>query len=130
MRITKSFTFDAAHRLPRVPEGHPCGRLHGHTYTVVLGLEGELDPELGWVEDFGAVKRAFQPLREQLDHRFLNEIEGLENPTSENLAMWIWRRLEPSLPGLSAVMVHETCTTGCRYQGEHERDDKGPAGAH
>jgi 6-pyruvoyltetrahydropterin/6-carboxytetrahydropterin synthase len=111
MRITKSFTFDAAHRLPRVPEGHPCGRLHGHTYTVVLGLEGELDPELGWVEDFGAVKRAFQPLREQLDHRFLNEIEGLENPTAERLALWIYERIKPVLPLLADVTVRETPTS-------------------
>jgi 6-pyruvoyltetrahydropterin/6-carboxytetrahydropterin synthase len=115
-RITKSFVFDAAHWLPHVPEGHKCGRLHGHTYRVVLALEGELDPRLGWVEDFGAVKAAFAPLLRRLDHRCLNEIEGLENPTAEVLAAWIHDRLRETLPALAEVAVEETPTSTAVYR--------------
>lgn len=117
MEIFKVFTIEAAHRLPRVPEGHKCGRLHGHSFRIQVHVSGPVDPELGWVLDFADVKRAFEPLEEQLDHRYLNEIEGLENPTSENLAGWIWRRLKPSLPELSKIVVEETCTAGCIYAG-------------
>ena len=109
-RITKSFTFDAAHWLPEVPEGHRCKRLHGHTYKVTLGLEGELDDRLGWVQDFGEVSWACQPLLEALDHRCLNEIAGLENPTAEILAVWIFTNLKNKLPLLVDVTVCETPT--------------------
>ncbi|MFO7652889.1 MAG: 6-carboxytetrahydropterin synthase QueD [Candidatus Krumholzibacteriia bacterium] len=115
-RITKSFVFDAAHWLPRVPEGHKCGRLHGHTYRVTLTLTGELHPELGWIEDFGAVKEAFAPLREQLDHRCLNEVPGLENPTAEVLARWIHERLAGRLPQLAEVTVAETPDSAAVYR--------------
>ena len=120
MEIFKEFTFEAAHRLPNVPAGHKCARLHGHSFRVELGVDGPVDAEMGWVMDFGDIKAAFQPLLNQLDHYYLNEIEGLENPTSEQLARWIWRRLRPHLPALAVVAVRETCTTGCRYRGEDE----------
>lgn len=117
MELYKQFTFEAAHRLPHVPEGHKCARLHGHSFGVELRVSGPLDPTLGWVMDFAEIKAAFTPLLEQLDHHYLNEIPGLENPTSEVLAVWIWDRLRPVLPQLSAVVVRETCTSGCEYRG-------------
>ena len=118
MEILKEFTFEAAHRLPNVPDGHKCARLHGHSYQVAVHVSGEVDEEAGWVVDFYDISAAFKPLHECLDHYYLNEIAGLENPTSENLARWIWDRLAPSLPRLSQVMVRETCTSGCIYRGE------------
>jgi 6-pyruvoyltetrahydropterin/6-carboxytetrahydropterin synthase len=117
MEIFKRFTLEAAHRLPNVPEGHKCARLHGHSFQVELRAEGEPGAESGWVMDFADLKAAFAPLHAQLDHRYLNDIEGLENPTSERLAIWIWERLKPVVPQLSEVVVHETCTSGCRYRG-------------
>jgi len=116
--IFREFTFEAAHQLPNVPEGHKCGRLHGHSYRVLIHVGGDVDAVSGWVMDFGDIKRAFQPLHEQLDHHYLNEVEGLKNPTSENLARWIWDNLKPDLPLLSAVTVRETCTSGCTYRGD------------
>ncbi|WP_437620383.1 6-carboxytetrahydropterin synthase QueD [Sorangium sp. So ce1151] len=120
MEIFKEFTFESAHRLPNVPTGHQCGRLHGHSFRAEIHVRGAVDPTTGWVVDFADVKAAFEPLRKQLDHNFLNEIEGLSNPTSENLARWIWRQIHPALPGLSQVLVRETCTSGCVYRGEEE----------
>ncbi len=118
MEIFKVFTIEAAHWLPNVPEGHKCRRMHGHSFRIEVHVRGEVGAESGWVMDYADLKRAFDPLFQQLDHYCLNEVEGLENPTSENLARWIWRRLKPSLPLLSKIVVHETCTSGCIYQGE------------
>lgn len=118
MEIWKEFTFEAAHRLPHVPVDHKCHRLHGHSFRCEVHVSGELDPKLGWVVDYAEIARAFEPLHRVLDHRYLNEIEGLANPTSEVLAQWIWRRLAPALPGLSMIVVRETCTAGCAYRGE------------
>ena len=118
MRLFKEFTFEAAHRLPHVPEGHKCARLHGHSFVVRISVDGEVGEQSGWVMDFGDIKTAFKPLYDKLDHYYLNEIPGLENPTSENLARWIWRELSPSLPQLSAVEIRETCTSGCIYLGD------------
>jgi len=118
MEIWKEFTFEAAHLLPNVPEDHKCKRLHGHSYRVRLCVEGDLDPTLAWVVDFADIAEAFEPIRLRLDHYYLNEIDGLENPTSEVLAKWIWARLHPALPGLSRVEVSETCTAGCVYRGD------------
>jgi 6-pyruvoyltetrahydropterin/6-carboxytetrahydropterin synthase len=118
MEIWKEFSFDAAHLLPNVPEGHKCRRLHGHTYTVRIYVRGEPDENVGWIVDFADIKEAFDPILERLDHYYLNEIEGLENPTAEMLARWIWRRLEPRLDGLSRIEIQETCTSGCTYEGD------------
>ena len=118
MEIWKEFSFDAAHLLPNVPEGHKCRRLHGHTYTVRIYVRGEPDENVGWIVDFADIKEAFDPIRERLDHYYLNEIEGLENPTAEMLARWIWQRLEPRLEGLSRIEIQETCTSGCTYGGD------------
>ena len=118
MEIFREFTFEAAHRLPHVPAEHKCARLHGHSFHVTVHVRGAVDPRLGWVADFADVKAAMHPLLEALDHRYLNEIDGLENPTSEHLARWIWQRLGPRLAGLSAITVKETCATGCVYHGE------------
>jgi len=116
MEIFREFTFEAAHRLPHVPGDHKCSRLHGHSYRVEVHVHGEVDPATGWVMDFADIKAAFQPILDQLDHYYLNEVPGLDNPTSENVARWIWDRLTGALP-LSAVMVRETCTSGCVYRG-------------
>ncbi|MCU1498028.1 MAG: queD [Acidimicrobiales bacterium] len=117
MEIFREFTFEAAHRLPNVPEGHKCARLHGHSYRVTVHVEGEVDPVAGWVADFAELGEACRPLRDQLDHYYLNDVPGLENPTSEVLAVWIWDRLVGTLPLLSQVSVRETCTSGCSYRG-------------
>ena len=119
MRLYKDFSFEAAHRLPNVPEGHKCARLHGHSFQVRVTIEGPVGERTGWVMDFADLKSAFGPVHDRLDHRYLNEIPGLENPTSENLARWLWAQLRPSLPELSEISVKETATAGCVYRGEH-----------
>ena len=118
MELQKSFQFEAAHLLPRLPKSHKCRRLHGHSFRVDVVVAGECDPKLGWVMDYADIKTAFKPLWEKLDHRYLNEISGLENPTSEAIAAWIWKRLKPRLPLLTAVIVAETCTARAVYRGE------------
>jgi 6-pyruvoyltetrahydropterin/6-carboxytetrahydropterin synthase len=122
MDIFKVFSIEAAHRLPNVPPAHKCARLHGHSFRVEIHVNGPVGGETGWVMDFADLKEAFQPLFAQLDHHYLNEVEGLSNPTSEHLARWIWQRLRPSLPMLSKVIVNETCTSGCIYNGEDDKD--------
>lgn len=117
MEIFKEFTFEAAHRLPSVPKDHKCARLHGHSFRVVLHVDGPIGAMTGWVMDFADIASSFQPVLERLDHNYLNEIEGLENPTSERLAVWIWEHLIGSLPDLSQVVVFETCNAGCIYRG-------------
>ena len=116
--IYREFTFEAAHRLPNVPEGHKCARLHGHSYRVEVHVSGPVGESTGWVQDFGDLKVAFKPLEDQLDHHYLNDVVGLDNPTSEVLAKWIWDRLSADLPNLTEVRVRETCTSGCIYRGE------------
>jgi 6-pyruvoyltetrahydropterin/6-carboxytetrahydropterin synthase len=118
MEIYKEFHFEAAHRLPNVPPGHKCARLHGHSFQARLTVAGEAPEPAGWVMDFADLKAAFKPVLEQLDHYYLNDIPGLENPTSENIARWIWNRLKPALPLLSQVEIRETCTSGCIYRGD------------
>ncbi len=117
MDIFKVFTLESAHRLPQVPPGHKCAHVHGHSFRVEIHAAGPVTAREGWVMDFADLSKAFQPLFEQLDHRYLNDIPGLENPTSEHLAQWIWVRLKPGLPALSKVVVRETCTAGCEYRG-------------
>ena len=120
MEIFKEFTIEAAHCLPNVPAGHKCGRLHGHSFRIEIHVRGPVDHAMGWVIDFADIKSAFKPVEEAIDHRFLNDVPGLENPTSENLARWIWEQLSPALPMLSKVVVRETCTTGCVYEGREQ----------
>ena len=117
MIIFKYLTFEAAHKLPLVPKDHKCFNLHGHSFKVKISIQGQIN-ELGWVKDFGELKSVCKPIIEQLDHSYLNEITGLENPTSENIALWIWQNLDEKLPGLSSVEVMETCNSGCIYQGD------------
>ena len=120
MRLFKEFSFESAHRLPNVPPDHQCARLHGHSFHVRVTIDGPVGERTGWVMDFADLKAAFAPVHDALDHRYLNELDGLDNPTSEHLARWIWRRLAGSLPDLAEVEVRETCTSGCAYRGENE----------
>lgn len=117
MEIFKEFRFEAAHRLPHVAPTHKCSRLHGHSFQFAVYVEGAIGETSGWIIDFAEIRNAVAPIVEQLDHHYLNEIPGLENPTSELLAKWLWARIKPSLPGLSQLIVRETCTSGCVYRG-------------
>jgi len=117
MDIFRIFHLECARRLPALPESHPCSRLHGHSFRVELTVSGDIDPVLGWVLDFADVEAAWQPVHAALDHRTLNDVAGLENPTSENLAVWLWQQLKPGLPGLSQIKVMETHDSGCTYSG-------------
>lgn len=116
-RLERTYRFEAAHFLPKVPAGHKCARMHGHSYLIGITLEGDIDPERGWVMDFAEIDEYVTPLVRQLDHQVLNEIEGLVNPTSELLAVWWWGRLVARLPGLVEVVVSETPTSRCIYRG-------------
>ena len=120
MEIYKNFTSESAHRLPNVAPDNKCGRLHGHSYRFELWVMDAVDEHTGWVMDMGDIKKAFQPLLDKMDHHYLNDIEGLENPTSENIARWIWNNIRPSLHSLSKVVVYETATSACIYTGEEE----------
>ncbi|MEH0155309.1 6-carboxytetrahydropterin synthase QueD [Limibacter armeniacum] len=117
MQIFKEYTFEAAHRLPYMPEGHPCGRIHGHSWKAVLFLDGELESQKGWVLDFNVLDECFKPTLALIDHNYLNEIEGLENPTCEVVAKWIWERIKPEIPQLSRIEVWETKDCGSSYAG-------------
>lgn len=123
VRLIKEFGFEAAHYLPTFPEGHKCRRLHGHSFRVEVHVEGELDPAAGFLIDYGDISRACEPIRAKLDHHCLNDIEGLPNPTSEWIAIYIWNELLPSLPNLAKVVVHETCTSRCEYEGSPDQSD-------
>jgi 6-pyruvoyltetrahydropterin/6-carboxytetrahydropterin synthase len=116
-RVFKDFAFEAAHRLPNVAPDHKCARLHGHSFRARVTIEGPVGEHSGWVVDFADIAAACEPLRLELDHHYLNEVDGLENPTSEVIARWIWDRLAPVLPGLCLVTVQETCNAGVDYDG-------------
>ena len=118
MRISQAFNFEAAHRLPNVPQTHRCFRMHGHSYRVAVQFDGPVDPHTGFVVDFFEIEAVFAPLLEDLDHRYLNEVPGLENPTAENIAIWIWQRLKPLLSGLASVRVYETADSWAEYNGK------------
>ena len=118
MDIFKVFQIEASHHLPNVPDDHKCRRLHGHSFIIEVHVSGPVGQDSGWVMDFSDLKATFKPLYDQLDHNYLNEIPGLENPTSENLAKWIWQKLKPVLPLLSKIVVKETCNSGCVYFGD------------
>ncbi len=117
MELRKTFQFEAAHLLPHLPAEHKCRRLHGHSFKVEIAVSGECDPVLGWLMDYADISAAFKPIWTTLDHFYLNEIGGLENPTSENIAVWVWNQLKPRLPMLSEIVVAETCTARCVYRG-------------
>lgn len=118
VELRKQFQFEAAHLLPGLPETHKCRRLHGHSFRAEIAVAGECDPRLGWLLDYADMAEAFRPILEELDHRYLNEIPGLENPTSEHIAAWIWRKLKPRLAELTEVVVAETCSARCIYRGD------------
>lgn len=117
-RLTKDFTFEAAQTLPAAPEGHKCRQMHGHSFKIEVTVEGEVNPATGWVYDHAVIGAAMKPLVAQLDHSYLNDIEGLENPTIENMAAWFWQKITPQCPGLAEIVVHETPTARCLYRGE------------
>jgi 6-pyruvoyltetrahydropterin/6-carboxytetrahydropterin synthase len=118
VKISKEFSFEAAHRLPKVPAEHKCARLHGHSFAVKITVVGDVGEKSGWVMDFADIGTAYSVIHRQLDHYYLNDIEGLENPTSENIARWIWQRLKPALAQLSEIEIRETCTSACIYNGD------------
>jgi|APLow6443716910_1056828.scaffolds.fasta_scaffold146545_2 6-pyruvoyltetrahydropterin/6-carboxytetrahydropterin synthase len=122
VRLVKEYRFEAAHRLTRVSDQHPCGRMHGHSYRVELALEGAVDPAVGWLIDFGEIDGAWVPLKKRLDHAVLNDLPGLDNPTSENLTRWIWDELVTALPMLSRVTLWETADARCEYEGKSDQD--------
>jgi len=117
VQLVHEFRFEAAHRLPKVPEGHKCARLHGHSFRVELAVAGPVDPATGWFIDFQHLYEAWKPLYDALDHNYLNDVPGLENPTSEFLARWVWERIRDALPSLCRVTVYETCEARCEYEG-------------
>lgn len=117
VELVKDFRFEAAHYLPNVPEGHKCRRMHGHSFRGEVAVRGPVDPKTGWLIDFADLKRAVDPVVARLDHYLLNEVEGLQNPTSEQIAVWIWMKIAPALPQLYRVTIEETCSTRCHYYG-------------
>ncbi|HEY8077994.1 MAG TPA: 6-carboxytetrahydropterin synthase QueD [Labilithrix sp.] len=117
VRLVKEFRFEAAHRLPNVPAGHKCQRLHGHSFKIEITVAGPVNPHTGWFIDYDELSRVWDPLHDKLDHNYMNEIPGLENPTSENLAKWLWDAMKPKLPALAQVTVFETCDARCEYTG-------------
>jgi 6-pyruvoyltetrahydropterin/6-carboxytetrahydropterin synthase len=118
MRVFREFRFEAAHRLPDAPPGHKCRRLHGHSYRLLVYVDGPINPDTGWVIDFAEIRSIVDPVIDQLDHHYLNEIEGLSKPTAEVITRWIWDRIKPGLPGLCRIELFETAKCGCVYEGE------------
>jgi 6-pyruvoyltetrahydropterin/6-carboxytetrahydropterin synthase len=117
VELVKDFRFEAAHLLPNVPDGHKCRRLHGHSFRGEVAVRGEVDPATGWLIDFAELRRAVDPVVARLDHYYLNDIAGLENPTSEVVAAWIWKELAPHVPLLHRITIEETCSSRCHYFG-------------
>lgn len=117
MKIFKDFTFDSAHFLPNVPDGHKCKNMHGHTYRLTVFFEGELVDDLGWVVDFAEVKNVINPIIKEIDHKVMNDIKGLENPTCERIAIWFWDKIKPEMPQLCQIKLNETPTSGVIYEG-------------
>ncbi|MEW6133414.1 MAG: 6-carboxytetrahydropterin synthase QueD [Pseudomonadota bacterium] len=118
MEIFNIYHVEAARRLPYLPDSHPCSRVHGHSFRIEIHVSGPVDPDTGWVMDFAELDAAFAPVHAQIDHRYLNDIPGLENPSSERLSQWIWQKLKPSVPGLCKIVVQETQQSGCVYRGD------------
>ena len=120
-RLTKDFDFESAQTLPNAPKGHKCAKMHGHSFKVEISVEGEMDPKTGWVYDHAQISAAMRPLVDQMDHAYLNDIAGLENPTIENMAIWFWGKLSPQLSGLAEIVIHETSRARCSYRGPSSR---------
>lgn len=118
VELCRKYNFSAAHYLPNAPEGHRCRRLHGHSYEIEVALRGEVDPHSGWLIDYADIDSQVKPIVAELDHRTLNEVQGLENATSEVLSRWIWKRLCDPLPGLHRISVAESGTAVCHYLGD------------
>ncbi|MFP5470451.1 MAG: 6-carboxytetrahydropterin synthase QueD [Bacteroidia bacterium] len=118
LEIFKQFTFDAAHFLPNVPDGHKCKEIHGHTYQLTLFFKGPLDETMGWIIDFNEIKKTVSPILLLLDHKYLNKVDGLENPTCEKMCEWLWEKIKPQLSQLSKIELKETPTSGAVYCGE------------
>lgn len=118
MDIFKIFSIEAARSLPNLPDDHPCKNVHGHSFKVKIVLRGKVNKKTGFVIDFSEIDKSFQPLLDQLDHKYLNDVSGLENPSSENMCQWIWLKLKPRLPNLYKIVIKETESTGCSYKGE------------
>ena len=118
VRLTKDFMFEAAQTLPCAPEGHKCRQMHGHSFKVEITVEGEVDKATGWFYDHARISQSMKPLVDLLDHGYLNEVPGLENPTIENMAHWFWQKLSTDLPGLAEIVIHETPSARCSYRGE------------
>ncbi len=117
MWIFKEITFDSAHFLPNVPGDHKCHHMHGHTYRLTVWLEGTPN-ETGWLMDFSELKSKLIPVISLIDHKVLNDVPGLANPTCELLSVWLWDNLKPSLPLLKKIELHETPTSGVIYEGD------------
>lgn len=115
--LVQTVRFESARRLPKVPDGHPCKNLYGLAFYLDLHVVGTLDPETGWVVDFAEIDRAMKPLRDQIDHHYLNDVPGLENPTSEVLVTWIWDHLKPALPALSQLVLRENDVSRVVFRG-------------
>ena len=118
MIVYKKFHIESARSLPNLPDEHPCSQVHGHSFEIILKVSGELNEKTGFIIDFQEIEDSFDPIRKLLDHAYLNNIKGLENPTSENIVIWIWNKLKPSLPVLSSLEIKESSSTGCIYRGE------------
>ena len=117
MLLFKQFTFDSAHFLPNVPDGHKCKEIHGHTYHLKVWIEGDLEPHYEWVMDFAVLKKAVEPVIKSIDHKLMNNLPGLENPTCERIAIWLWDKIKPQIPQLKRVELNETPTSGVIYEG-------------
>ena len=118
MIVYKKFNIESARSLPNLPKTHPCHKIHGHSFKIIISVEGEIDEQSGFVMDFQIIENAFQPIKTMLDHTYLNEIKGLSNPSSENICIWIWDKLESSLPNIYKIEIKETDSTGCIYKGK------------
>jgi 6-pyruvoyltetrahydropterin/6-carboxytetrahydropterin synthase len=120
MRVTlaKEFHFEASHRLMQLPDSHPCYRMHGHSYRVIIEVTGDVDESTGFLIDYGDLKQTVQPIIDQLDHRHLNDVEGMRQTSAEDISRWLWQRLKPGLPILCKIVIHETASTRCEYWGE------------
>ena len=118
MNIYKIFNIESARSLPNLPDSHPCKNIHGHSFKIKITVSGKINKATGMVLDFNQIDEIFNPIHLLIDHKYLNDIKGLENPSSENLAIWIWKRLKPKLPTIIEIEIKETSETGCIYKGE------------